>query len=197
MGADDPRSRGITRRHVLESGAALAILGYVRPGFAAEVNPVAPPVLPSDPDVSTIPVRFTVNGAEQALTLDTRTTLLDALREHIGAHRHQEGLRPRPVRRLHGAGRRAAHQLLPDAGGHARGRQRSRPSRAWRTASSCIRCRPPSCSTTASSAATARRARSARRSACWPKHKAGLPSVVTDDLAERAGARPTPRSASA
>jgi xanthine dehydrogenase YagT iron-sulfur-binding subunit len=83
MRADDSRS-GITRRHVVESGAALAILGYVRPGFAAEVSPVAPPVLPSDPDVSTIPVRLIVNGAEQALALDTRSTLLDALREHLG-----------------------------------------------------------------------------------------------------------------
>ena len=84
MSADDRRSAGITRRHVLESGAALAILGYVRPGFAGEVDPVQPPVLPSDPGLSTMPVRFTVNGAEKALTLDTRTTLLDALREHIG-----------------------------------------------------------------------------------------------------------------
>ena len=54
MSADgNDSTRGLTRRHVLESGAALAILGYVRPGFAAEVNPLAPPVLPSDPDVST------------------------------------------------------------------------------------------------------------------------------------------------
>ena len=33
--------------------------------------------------------------------------------------RHQEGLRPRPVRRLHRAGRRPARQLLPHAGGDA------------------------------------------------------------------------------
>ena len=39
------------------------------------------------------------------------------------SHRHQEGLRPRPVRRLHGDRRRAADQFLPDAGRHARGRQ--------------------------------------------------------------------------
>jgi xanthine dehydrogenase YagT iron-sulfur-binding subunit len=84
MSAEDDRRCGLTRRHVIESGAALAILGYLRPGFAAEVNPVIPPVLPTDPDVSTMPVEFTVNGAVQTLTLDTRTTLLDALREHIG-----------------------------------------------------------------------------------------------------------------
>ena len=32
--------------------------------------------------------------------------------------RHEEGLRSRPVRRLHGAGRRPAGQFLPDAGRH-------------------------------------------------------------------------------
>jgi xanthine dehydrogenase YagT iron-sulfur-binding subunit len=69
---------------VIEGGAALAILGYARPGFAAEVNPIAPPILPTDPGVSTMPVQFTINGGLQSLTLDTRTTLLDALREHLG-----------------------------------------------------------------------------------------------------------------
>ena len=83
MSADDHEC-GVTRRRVLESGAALAVLGYVRPGFAAEVDPHAPPVLPSDPGVSTMPVSFTVNGELKSLTLDTRTTLLDALREHLG-----------------------------------------------------------------------------------------------------------------
>ena len=41
-------------------------------------------VLPSDPGVSSWPVQMTVNGVEQRVTLDTRTTLLDMLREHIG-----------------------------------------------------------------------------------------------------------------
>ena len=84
MSADDGRPYGLTRRQVIEGGAAFAVLGYIRPGFAAEVNPVAPPVLASDPGISTMPVRMTINGVEQNLTLDTRTTLLDALREHLG-----------------------------------------------------------------------------------------------------------------
>jgi hypothetical protein len=33
----------ITRRQVIEGGAAFAVLGYARPGFAAEVEPLAPP----------------------------------------------------------------------------------------------------------------------------------------------------------
>jgi xanthine dehydrogenase YagT iron-sulfur-binding subunit len=60
------------------------VLGYIRPGFAAEVNTLAHPVLPSDPGISTLPVRMTINGVSESLTLDTRTTLLDMLREHLG-----------------------------------------------------------------------------------------------------------------
>ena len=56
----------------------------MRPGFAAEVNPLAPSVLPSDAGISTLTVRMTINGVSQSLMLDTRTTLLDTLREHLG-----------------------------------------------------------------------------------------------------------------
>jgi len=35
-----------------------------------------------------------VNGTAHRLRLDHRTTLLDALREHLGPDRDQEGLRP-------------------------------------------------------------------------------------------------------
>ena len=84
MRADDTTSYGLTRRRVLESGAAFAVLGYVRPGFAAEVNPIIPAVRPTDLDIATMPVELTINGTVETLTLDTRTTLLDALREHLG-----------------------------------------------------------------------------------------------------------------
>jgi xanthine dehydrogenase YagT iron-sulfur-binding subunit len=75
---------GLTRRQIIEGGAAVAGLGYIRPGFAAEPELVAPAILATDPGISTASVRFTLNGTEQAVTLDTRTTLLDALREHLG-----------------------------------------------------------------------------------------------------------------
>jgi xanthine dehydrogenase YagT iron-sulfur-binding subunit len=75
-----------TRRHVMESGAALAILGYTRSSFAADVNAAA---RLNDPAV--VPVRLTVNGAEQSVTLDTRTTLLDMLREHLGFSGSKKG----------------------------------------------------------------------------------------------------------
>jgi xanthine dehydrogenase YagT iron-sulfur-binding subunit len=84
MSANDSDLGRLTRRQIIEGGAAFAVLGFVGPAFAAEVNPLAPPVLPSDPGISTLPVRMTINGASQSLTLDTRTTLLDTLREHLG-----------------------------------------------------------------------------------------------------------------
>jgi xanthine dehydrogenase YagT iron-sulfur-binding subunit len=84
MSENDSKPCGLTRRQVIEAGAAFAVLGYLRPGFAAEINPLAPPVLPTDPDISISSVRMTINGASQSLALDTRTTLLDALREHLG-----------------------------------------------------------------------------------------------------------------
>ena len=46
-------------------------------------------------------VAFKVNGTERRLALDPRTTLLDALREHMQLTGHQKGLRSRPVRGVH------------------------------------------------------------------------------------------------
>lgn len=83
MDGSEQRRLHPTRRQVMETAAALAILGYTRPSFSAEANPAVPPLPPIDPAVATVPVRLTVNGTEQSLTLDTRTTLLDMLREHL------------------------------------------------------------------------------------------------------------------
>ena len=56
-------------------------------------------------------------------------------------HRHQARLRARRVRRLRGAGRRRAAALLPGRWRSSARAARSRPSKAWRAAPSCIRCR--------------------------------------------------------
>jgi xanthine dehydrogenase YagT iron-sulfur-binding subunit len=45
--------------------------------------PTAGAETPSAPGAPVLKVGFDVNGARQALELDTRTTLLDALREHL------------------------------------------------------------------------------------------------------------------
>ena len=70
-------SKHPTRRLVLGTGAALTALhgsgaSVLGEGLAGSADP-AP----------TVDVTMTVNGQEQALKLDPRTTLLDALREHL------------------------------------------------------------------------------------------------------------------
>ena len=64
----------LSRRGVLIAGAAGAALTAVPPVEAAPLPASNPPQLP---------VRLKVNGKRHDLRLDTRTTLLDALREHL------------------------------------------------------------------------------------------------------------------
>ena len=63
----------VSRRGVLAAGGASVALTAVP--AESETAPAAPP--------TTVPVAFEVNGRKAQLTLDTRTTLLDALREHL------------------------------------------------------------------------------------------------------------------
>ncbi|WP_066726216.1 aldehyde dehydrogenase iron-sulfur subunit PaoA [Sphingomonas pituitosa] len=65
---------GVSRREVLVTGAVSAALS----SFPAEAHPAGGEAGPP-----AMPVSFKVNGTSHALTLDTRTTLLDALREHL------------------------------------------------------------------------------------------------------------------
>jgi xanthine dehydrogenase YagT iron-sulfur-binding subunit len=60
---------------MLATGAAGVAIATVTPADAETSVPQAPPV--------TTKVGFTVNGTPRDLDLDTRTTLLDALREHL------------------------------------------------------------------------------------------------------------------
>jgi xanthine dehydrogenase YagT iron-sulfur-binding subunit len=91
MSEKDHHPCGITRRTALETGAAFAVLGSISPGFADEFNAKAKPMLPTDPGIVTMPVRMTINGKVEELTLDTRTTLLDALREHMALTGSKKG----------------------------------------------------------------------------------------------------------
>src|ERR1700750_1612305 len=65
----------ISRRGVLAAGAASTAIGVL----PMEANAV--PVQPGKPAM--MPISLTVNGDRHDLTLDTRTTLLDTLREHL------------------------------------------------------------------------------------------------------------------
>ena len=64
-----------SRRNILVAGAASVVVSTV-PASDAQANPGA-----SAPAMAK--VSFVVNGQPHALDLDTRTTLLDALREHL------------------------------------------------------------------------------------------------------------------
>jgi xanthine dehydrogenase YagT iron-sulfur-binding subunit len=70
---------GVTRRTVLEAGtgaAALSFFGDAQPAHAAGLTEADVP--------GPVTVDLQVNGRSHVLALDPRTTLLDALREHLG-----------------------------------------------------------------------------------------------------------------
>lgn len=69
----------LTRRAVVEGCAVAGALGAL--GFRPA--PAVAASAPGDPAPQTMPVRLTVNDQSHDLVLDTRTTLLDALREHL------------------------------------------------------------------------------------------------------------------
>jgi xanthine dehydrogenase YagT iron-sulfur-binding subunit len=67
----------ITRRTVLTGGAAFAAALGVEP-LIAQSGQSQQTVA-----IGMVPVKMTVNGQPRTLTLDVRTTVLDALREHL------------------------------------------------------------------------------------------------------------------
>ena len=75
---------------MLEGTAALAITGLVAksPPARAEVSAI---LTGAEPAAVQLPMTLTINGKDHALSLDPRTTLLDALREHIGLSGSKKG----------------------------------------------------------------------------------------------------------
>ena len=65
----------LSRRELLMTGAATAAGGALAPVQAQKASPADTP--------SVVKVSLQVNGKRHELELDTRTTLLDALREHL------------------------------------------------------------------------------------------------------------------
>jgi xanthine dehydrogenase YagT iron-sulfur-binding subunit len=76
-----------TRRQVLERSSAVALV------MTSRLAEAAPAATGAASLTATEPVAFdlTINGKATALRLDTRTTLLDALREHLGLTGSKKG----------------------------------------------------------------------------------------------------------
>jgi hypothetical protein len=107
-----PSDFELSRRKLL-AGSAASMALTAAPSI---LNAQAPAVEAAVAEVSAVwKVSFTVNGTARGLTLDPRTTLLDALREHLHLTGTKKGLRSRPVRRLHRHRWRKADQFLHDA----------------------------------------------------------------------------------
>ena len=69
----------VHRRTVLETAAAVTAFATIADSASALAQPAE-----TAPDVvQRLPVTLTINGQSHSLTLDTRTTLLDTLREHL------------------------------------------------------------------------------------------------------------------
>jgi xanthine dehydrogenase YagT iron-sulfur-binding subunit len=71
----DPGELNVNRREVMVGAGASAALAAAPLSVRAQPAPVGTPVMTQ--------VSFSVNGQVHTLELDTRTTLLDALREHL------------------------------------------------------------------------------------------------------------------
>jgi xanthine dehydrogenase YagT iron-sulfur-binding subunit len=81
------RRLGVTRRLILEAGTAAVALSFVGDTQLARAASAPDAELPPD----LITVELQVNGRPHTLTLDPRTTLLDALREHLGLTGSKKG----------------------------------------------------------------------------------------------------------
>jgi xanthine dehydrogenase YagT iron-sulfur-binding subunit len=82
----EPNTFEVTRRTVIETGAtALLLTTLPRAAFAAG------PVGDDEPPPPPVKVELQINGHLHSLTLDPRTTLLDALREHLALTGSKKG----------------------------------------------------------------------------------------------------------
>jgi xanthine dehydrogenase YagT iron-sulfur-binding subunit len=86
MDEDEPITIEITRRAVIETGAA-ALLLTTLPRAALGAGPLDD----AEPPQPSVAVELQINGRSHSLTLDPRTTLLDALREHLALTGSKKG----------------------------------------------------------------------------------------------------------
>ncbi len=86
--SDHDRASIVSRRRFLGATASTAALPFMGAGIAA--SPAVAQEAPADPS-ATLDVRLSVNGKVHRLGLDVRTTLLDALRDHVGLTGSKKG----------------------------------------------------------------------------------------------------------
>jgi xanthine dehydrogenase YagT iron-sulfur-binding subunit len=85
MDENESTTMEVTRRTVIETGTtALLLTTLPRGALAAPFDDAGPPPPP-------VTVQLQINGRSQSLTLDPRTTLLDALREHLALTGSKKG----------------------------------------------------------------------------------------------------------
>jgi xanthine dehydrogenase YagT iron-sulfur-binding subunit len=86
MTSNDDRS-WLTRRRLLEGGTAMTlILATSTPSVAQ-----TPQLASANTSVPVMPLKLKINAAEFPLMVDPRTTLLDAMREHLGLTGSKKG----------------------------------------------------------------------------------------------------------
>ena len=85
MDENEPIINEITRRTVIETGTTALLLSTLpRPALAGPLDNTEPRQPP-------VTVELQINGRSHSLTLDPRTTLLDALREHLALTGSKKG----------------------------------------------------------------------------------------------------------
>jgi xanthine dehydrogenase YagT iron-sulfur-binding subunit len=86
MDENEPITIEITRRTVIETGTTALLLTALPPAALA-----AGPSDSNEPPPPSATVTLQINGRSHQLTLDSRTTLLDALREHLALTGSKKG----------------------------------------------------------------------------------------------------------
>src|SRR5882672_6263866 len=81
-----PNAFEVTRRTVIETGVTALLLTTLPHAVLAD-----DPVDGNEPPSSPVKVELQINGRLHSLTLDSRTTLLDALREHLALTGSKKG----------------------------------------------------------------------------------------------------------
>jgi xanthine dehydrogenase YagT iron-sulfur-binding subunit len=84
---DSPKPSGFDRRAFIAAAAGTAVAPLAARAAGSAANPPAA----AQDGLAPVSVTLRINGGNKSLTIDSRTTLLDALREHIGLAGSKKG----------------------------------------------------------------------------------------------------------